>query len=273
MTFSLRPVCGLALAAVALLLPVTAARSAEPIRCTVMLDAENGDVLHRDGTCDQAFYPMSTFKVPLAIMGYDAGVLADETTPRWEYQAKWDRPERERKSVDPTIWERDSIVWYSQEIARRLGKEKFADYIRRFGYGNGDVSGGPNGADGLTQSWLMSSLKITPDEQADFVFRLINGGLPISAEAAAKTQAILPRFEAAGGWTVHGKTGSGWMRNKAGKVDRKRPIGWFVGWAEKDARKIVFARLFVDTKSHSSPISFETRDSLIADLPELARQF
>jgi len=271
MTFSLRPVSGLAFAAVALLLPVTAALSAEPIRCTVMLDAASGDVLRRDGTCDEAVYPMSTFKVPLAVMGYDAGVLVDEKTPRWDYQTKWNRPERERKSVDPTIWEKDSIVWYSQEIARRLGSDKFADYVLRLGYGNADVSGGPDGADGLTQSWLMSSLKITPEEQADFIFRLLNGDLPVSAEAAAKTQAILPRFEAGDGWMVHGKTGSGWMRDETGKVDRTRPIGWFVGWAEKDARKIVFARLFVDNKTHSSPISFETRDSLIADLPELAK--
>ncbi|MCL6707543.1 class D beta-lactamase [Pseudomonas sp. R2.Fl] len=273
MTFPLRPVSGLALAAFALLLPVTAALSAEPVRCTVMLDAESGEVLHRQGTCDEAVYPMSTFKVPLAVMGYDAGILVDETTPRWGYQAEWDRPERERKPVDPTVWEKDSIVWYSQEIARRLGREKFAGYVRRFGYGNADVSGGPNGLDGLTQSWLMSSLKITPDEQADFLLRLLAGDLPVSAEAVAKTRAILPRFEAKDGWTVHGKTGSGSSRDAAGKPDRTRPIGWFVGWAEKDGRKIVFARLIVDNKRHSTPLSFETRDSLIADLPELAKGF
>ena len=130
------------------LLLVTAAApavAAEPVRCTVILDVETGDAVHRQGSCDQAFYPQSTFKLPLAMMGYDAGVLVDAHHPRWDYQAKFNRSEREQKATDPTIWEHDSIVWYSQEITRRLGKEAFANYVHRFAYGNQDVSGGPGG--------------------------------------------------------------------------------------------------------------------------------
>ena len=53
------------------------ASAADPIRCTVVLDAESGEALHRQGTCDERVYPMSTFKLPLAMMGYDAGILTD----------------------------------------------------------------------------------------------------------------------------------------------------------------------------------------------------
>lgn len=246
------------------------AQAAEPVRCTVVLDAATGSVVHRRGACDQAVYPQSTFKLPLAMMGYDAGILKDEHTPRWEYQAKFNRSQREQKATDPTIWEKDSIVWYSQEIARRLGKQSFADYVRRFDYGNGDVAGGPGGTDGLTESWLMSSLKISGDQQADFMRRFVTGKLPISAKAMELTQAIVPVFDAANGWTIHGKTGAGSMRDAKGKSDRNRPIGWFVGWAEKDGRKLVFARLLVDNRRHTDqPISYTVRDSLIADLPGL----
>lgn len=245
--------------------------AAEKVHCTVILDAATGEPLHREGTCDKGFAPQSTFKFPLAIMGYDAGILKDATTPRWDYKAEWKRPKREQKSVDPTIWEKDSIVWYSQEITRRLGKEKFADYARRFDYGNADVRGIKGRTDGLTESWLMSSLKISGDQQAQFVRRFVTGKLPVSKEAIAKTEAIIPQFPAADGWLVHGKTGSGRMQTKAGKPDGENRLGWFVGWAEKGERKVVFARLNVQDWKSDEPISFATRDSLIADLPKLVR--
>ncbi|SFB64544.1 beta-lactamase class D [Rhizobium sp. NFR07] len=269
--FFLSTLClSLSLAA-GLLVHAEQTKAAEPVRCTVVLDAASGKALHRSGTCDVGFYPQSTFKLPIAMMGYDAGILIDEHNPRWDYQAKFNRSEREQKATDPTIWERDSIVWYSQEITRRLGKKAFADYVRGFDYGNHDVSGGPGGTDGLTESWLSSSLKISPDQQVDFLRRFMSGRLPISPEAVKLTQAIVPTFPAADGWTVHGKTGAGWLRTKAGKPDRSRPLGWFVGWAEKDGRQVVFARLLADTKRHTEqPISYTVRDGLIADLPGLA---
>lgn len=245
--------------------------AAEPVHCTVVLDAESGAVLHRNGECEKAFAPQSTFKFPLAIMGYDAGILKDATTPRWNYKSTWNRPKREQKSVDPTIWEKDSIVWYSQEITRKLGQKKFADYVRDFGYGNADVKGIPGQTDGLTESWLMSSLKISGDQQADFVRRFINGKLPVSKAAFDNTRAVIPQFAADDGWQVHGKTGSGRMRNKAGKPDGDAWLGWFVGWADKGERRVVFARLNIADWSREEPISFVTRDSLIADLPSLVK--
>jgi beta-lactamase class D len=246
------------------------ARAAGPVECTVIIDAASGDTVYRKGTCDQGFYPQSTFKLPLAMMGYDAGILVDAQSPRWPYQAKFKKTQRERKDTDPTIWERDSIVWYSQEIARKLGKKAFGDYIRGFGYGNRDVSGGPGNTDGLTESWLMSSLKISPDEQVAFLKRFLGGELPISDHAVDMTKRIVPTFKGQSDWTIQGKTGSGSMRDKAGKADRNRPIGWFVGWARREDRQVIFARLLVDTKRHTDqPISFTVRDTLIADLPGL----
>jgi beta-lactamase class D len=254
----------------ALFAAFSCAHAAEPITCTVIAEEESGDVLYRQGACDQAFYPQSTFKLPLAMMGFDAGILIDAHNPLWPYQPKFDRSKREQKDTDPVIWERDSIVWYSQEITRRLGKPAFADYVQRFGYGNKDVSGGPGKTDGLTEAWLMSSLKISPDEQVKFLRRFLNGGLPISEHAVDMTLAIVPHFPAADGWDIQGKTGAGSLRDKAGKADGDRPLGWFVGWAMKGERRVVFARLLVDNKQYSeTPISYVVRDSLIADLPQL----
>ena len=137
MTIRLRP----ALFALALCLAPSAAAAAEPVTCTVIVDGRSGDVLVRDGICDRRFAPFSTFKLPLAVIGYDAGILTDDVTPRWEWHAGLAAPERDHKPVDPTIWERDSVLWYSREITRLLGGEAFERYVAELGYGNGDVSG------------------------------------------------------------------------------------------------------------------------------------
>lgn len=243
------------------------ALAADPIRCTVVIDAATGEPIHREGDCDRRVYPMSTFKLPLAMMGYDAGVLEDETTPRWEYQEKFKAPKRVQKATDPTSWEADSVVWYSQELTRQLGEKAYGDYVRGFDYGNRDVAGGPGRTDGLTESWLMSSLEISPDEQVAFLRRFLGGELLISERAMEMTQAITPRFAAADGWTVHGKTGAGRLRDDAGNPAPDRPLGWFVGWAEKDGRQVIFARLYVANRAYDQPLSPQVRDTLIDDLP------
>lgn len=256
---------------IALLLASAAAGpalAAEPLNCTVILDARSGDVLLRDGTCDQRFAPASTFKLPLAVVGYDAGILIDAETPRWDWHPGLSAPQRDHKPVDPTIWERDSVLWYSREITRQLGPETFARYMTGLNYGNADVSGAPGQNNGLTHSWLGASLLISPDEQVDFVRQLVLGTLPVSSNAQRWAATILPDFEA-GGWTVSGKTGSGWVSDANGAYFRDRPLGWFVGWAERDQDAVVFARLRVDGKRAADNLGPIVRADFLAELPAL----
>ncbi|MBZ9954187.1 class D beta-lactamase [Mesorhizobium sp. BR1-1-15] len=239
----------------------------DDVQCTLIADAQSGKTLYQNGVCDQRFSPASTFKVPLSLIGYDAGILSDEHTPSWDYKPEFKAVKRDHKTVDPTIWERDSVLWYSREITRRLGPESFAGYVSKFGYGNADVSGDPGKNDGLTHSWVNSSLKITPVEQVDFLRKLLAGKMPVSAKAHDMTKAILPSFKA-GDWTVQGKTGS--TRVGEGGKDR-RSLGWFVGWAQKNGRQIVFARLVVDTKRSDMPKGLATRAAFLKDLPLLIK--
>jgi len=245
---------------------VSRAASAD-VECTLIVDAGSGEMLHRDGVCDRRFSPASTFKVPLGVMGYDARVLSDENTPAWDYKPEFKAVKRDHKTVDPTIWERDSVLWYSREITRRLGAEKFAAYVSAFSYGNADVSGTPGKTDSLTGSWVDSSLTIAPVEQIDFLRRLLDGKLPVSAKAHDMTIAILPEFQA-GEWSVQGKTGSTRMRKGSGTDNRA--IGWFVGWANKGDRRIVFARLAVNGKQEG-PKGLATRAAFLKELPRLVK--
>lgn len=237
------------------------------VECTLIQDAVSGETLYRGGVCDQRFSPASTFKVPLALIGYDSGILSDEHTPSWDYKPEFKAMERDRKTVDPTIWERDSILWYSREITRRLGAKRFAGYVTKFGYGNMDVSGNAGKNDSLTNSWVNSSLAISPVEQTAFLRRMLAGEMPVSARAHQMAKAIIPSFQT-GGWTVQGKTGSARLGN--GGTD-KRSLGWFVGWAGKNGRRIVFARLVVDTRRTDMPKGLATRAAFLKDLPDLIK--
>ena len=257
------------LAAACLLAGLTAAVAAEDpgalVACTVVADQASGVVLVREGTCDQRFAPMSTFKVPLAVMGFDAGILKDAQDPVWAIKPEYRPSKREMAfpEVDPTSWEKNSIVWFSQHLTTLLGETAFARYVADFDYGNADVSGG------LTTAWLMSSIRISPDEQVAFLRRMLDRALPVSAAAIDRTEEIIPVFNA-GDWTVHGKTGAGRLPGDAPGADGEaRPLGWFVGWADRDGRRVVFARMMVAAGPVDGPVSFLVRDGLLQDLPGL----
>lgn len=256
--------------AAAPLLPLPPAMAAALPAITLIRDAANGKELHASGDTRRRLPPASSFKVPLAVMGYDAGILLDAIAPAWPYKPEYDAPERVRKTVDPTVWERDSVVWYSQELTRRLGPERFADYVKRFDYGNADVSGDPGKNNGLTRAWLGSSLLISAEEQVAFLRRLVEGTLPVSTTAQEKARAIIPEFPAGDGWRVRGKTGSVDLRDGAGKRDPNRPIGWFVGWADgPGGRRVVFARALLGNTPPELGLGLDAREGFLKDLPGL----
>ncbi|BCH23741.1 class D beta-lactamase [Mesorhizobium sp. L-8-3] len=239
------------------------------LECTLIIDASSGEALSRKGTCDQGFAPASTFKVPLALMGFDSGVLKDPKTPSWDYRPEFNANKRQQKTVNPTIWLEDSIVWYSQQITQQIGDERFADYVAKFNYGNMDVSGDPGKNNGLTHSWLMSSLKISPVEQVRFIRAMLDRQLALSAKAYDMTETIMPRFAIGGGWIVHGKTGSGRLREKNDVDGKVRPVGWFVGWAKKDGRRVAFARLEIGNGKADKRPGFQAREALFEALSKL----
>ncbi len=256
-------------AALLVLIAWTRAGIADEI-CTVIADVKTGGIVYREGPCERRAPPQSSFKLPLALMGFDSGILSDAHTPRWEYRKEFGGSrEVEKRAHDPASWEADSVVWFSQELTRKLGTEKFAAYVEAFGYGNRDVSGDPGKDNGLTRAWLSSSLQISADEQIAFLMRLRARTLPVSDHAFAMTDAIMPSFDV-GGWKVQGKTGSGWLRGADGGLDRSRPVGWFGGWARRNGREIVFTRLFLGDRKRQEYGGMLARDGLLADLPALA---
>ena len=192
-------------------------------------------------------------------MGYDAGILKDEHHPEMPFRAGYvDWRESWKQPADPARWMKESVVWYSQQVTTALGMPRLQSYTTRFGYGNADV-GGDATHDGLTLSWIGSSLKISPLEQLAFLRKMLNRQLGLSPQAYEMTARLLPPQQIAGGWDVSGKTGA------------SSGYGWYVGWAVQGKRTLVFAHLLrrdaADPKEVSTGVL--ARERLLAAFPAL----
>jgi beta-lactamase class D len=201
-------------------------------RAALVLHDVNGGrgVRHDRSLAATRFSPCSTFKIPNSLIGLETGVVPDASfTLKWDGQPwpveAWNRDHDLRSAM------RDSVVWYYQELARRVGPERMQRWVAALRYGNQDISGG------IDRFWLGSSLRISPDEQVEFLGRLFTGELPVSARSLAILKDVLLQDSPAPGLVYRGKTGS------CPGEGADEPHGWWVGSVEKDGHLYVFAAL------------------------------
>ncbi len=221
------------------------------------LAQENNKIIKQEGDSKARYSPCSTFKIPLSLIGYDAEILTDETHPVWPFKEGYDAfRDAWRQNQTPQSWIKESCVWYSQVLTQQLGIEKFQNYVTKLNYGNKDLSGDAGKHNGLTQAWLSSSLEISPQEQLEFLQKLRDNALPVSEHAHTMTKSILFVEELPSGWKLYGKTGSGYLLNEAKTQKSEIRHGWFIGWIEKNNRKIIFVHHIVDDQkeeTHAGP--------------------
>jgi len=203
---------------------------------------EKGQIVKQIGPIAQRHSPLSTFKIPLVLMGFDSGILESKDSPRLTFSPEleknfgsWYNPnyiffQLWRRDHTPQTYLEYSVIWFSHYITQNLGMERFKAYVEKLSYGNRDVSGTPGKNNGLFDSWLDTSLQISPLEQAEFIECLVTNTLPLSKDAQQKTREILYKQDIWDGWKLYGKTGGG-----------RGNQGWFVGWIEKNDRRIAFA--------------------------------
>ena len=222
--------------------------------------SKNNQLIHIEGDCDTRYPPCSTFKIAISLMGFDAGILMDETHPSWNFKSGYvDWLEKWKQPHNPKLWFTNSCVWYSQIITKKLGEKRFSRYIRLFEYGNQDVSGDTGMHNGLTNAWLSSSLAISPKEQNHFLNKLVTNTLPISADAIEKTKNILYQEVLANGYELYGKTGNGSQLDAEGHKIKDRQVGWFIGFLRKDKNIITFVQLIADDSKQATYASLRAK--------------
>lgn len=238
--------------------------------CTVIADANTSQTLVQQGDCSTRVTPASTFKIAISLMGFDSGFLKDEHAPALPYRTgyvDWGG-EVWRQPTDPARWIKYSVVWFSEQVTQSLGQQRFQNYATAFQYGNEDVSGDPGKHNGVMGSWIDSSLRISPLEQVAFLKKVVNRQLPVTPHAFDMTERITEVTTLPDGWDIHGKTGMG-SPGTAGAFDRAHAYGWFVGWARKGSRTLVFARLIQDEKVEEGPAGVRARDAFLQAWPTL----
>lgn len=251
--------------------PGTPSAAPASLDCTVMVDAASGASLVREGTCDERVTPASTFKIAISLMGFDSGVLRDDHTPYLPYKPSYaDGTASSRHGTDPAGWLRESIVWYSQRVTLRLGADSVRRYAQAFDYGNRDLASVAGVADAIALSEVSPTLKISPTEQTVFLRKVVNRTLPLSAHAYDVTARLLKVEALANGWEVYGKTGTASVRLADGSADEAQDIGWFVGWATKGGRTVVFARLLQHPVNTYHYAGAQTRDAFLSELARRA---
>jgi beta-lactamase class D len=200
----------------------------------VLLDGKSGKALcHNPERASTAFLPASTFKIPNSLIALEAGVA---TSP--DFSLAWDSKATPRQPWWPPIWAQDhtlrtalpnSVVWYYKELARRIGAERMQSYVDRFEYGNRNISGG------IDQFWLSGGLRISAEQQVQFLRRFYFGELPVSERTTRLVKDMLV-MEETPFYRLSGKTG--W----AGFGDASAPsVGWLVGYLERNGQVHFFA--------------------------------
>ncbi len=196
-----------------------------------------GTFVFRDGNADtifvsnetrakQRFTPASTFKIANSLIGLDVGAVKSV----YEVLPYGGKPQR-LKAWEHDMSLRDAIkasnVPIFQELARRIGRERMRAGVRKLGYGNEEIG------EVVDRFWLDGPLAISAIEQTEFLSRLIDHKLPVSAKAVSDVKEIT-LLEKTDAYELHGKTGWYWP-------EQGQQIGWWVGWLNQEGKSYTFA--------------------------------
>ena len=183
--------------------------------------------LHNSKRADTRFSPASTFKIAHTLILLNENIIKSQ-----DEIIKWDKVKRAYN-----LWNKDqtlatavvnSCVWCFKRFSKKVSKETYLDYLKKFNYGNKIIG------DDKSNFWLDSSLKISTFEQIDFLKKIYTQNLPILEKNISMLKDILT-IQKDTNFQIKAK--SGWDGQ----------IGWYVGYV-KTKKDIYFFALNADIK-------------------------
>jgi beta-lactamase class D len=225
----------------------------------VMLDPQaERIVLYDPERASEPFLPASTYKIPHALIALETGAVSGP-----EYTIEWDPSLHPKEEWWPEVWAQDhtletalknSVVWYFQEVAKRVGEDRMQEYVDRFDYGNRDVSGG------IDQFWLTGGLRTSAKEQVEFLQRFYDGDLGVSEKSTDFVKDVL----------VLEDTPENRLSGKSGWVglgdDSMEQVGWQVGYLET-GNEVYFYALNLDiNKPEDAEARLEITKGILQEL-------
>lgn len=191
--------------------------------------------LDRDKFCqhniirnNKAFIPASTYKILNSLIALETRVIKDDVAI-----LTWDGITRPSKNSPIENWNQDlnlrlafkySAVWFYQILARKIGHQRMQDFVDKAQYGNQNIGS----KEDIDQFWLRGKLRITPQQQIDFIRRFYQNDLPFSQQTIDLVKDIMI-VEKTPNYVLKAKTG--WDTS----------IGWYVGYLEQNNNIYFFA--------------------------------
>lgn len=205
--------------------------------------------VHNDERSNRRFAVASTFKIFNSLVALEEKAVAGKDDvlkwngTRYDF-AEWNRDQTLESAF------RVSCVWCYQELARRIGAEKYRRYLRQAGYGR------LREPFDTTTFWLDGSLEISASEQTDFLRNVYLRKLPFSDFSYTTLREIMVA-ERNPDFSIYGKTG--WA------ASAKPQTGWYVGYLETHDEVWFFA-LNMDIRSETDlPLRKQlVREALVA---------
>jgi len=188
----------------------------------VLKDISNNKVkIFNQKRSDIEFLPASTFKILNSMIALQTSAIKTvNDTIKWDGIDKgwkqWNK-DQTMKTAMPI-----SCVWFYQELAKRIGKEKMQKWINKCNYGNKKIG------NEIDNFWLEGDLKISAKEQISFIEKLINNSLPFDKKIQETVKKIMIT-DLTVNYIIHSKTG--WTNQ----------IGWNVGYIETQNNMWIFA--------------------------------
>jgi len=170
---------------------------------------------------DSAYLPASTFKILNSMIALQTSAINSiNDTIKWDGIDKGWEPWNKDQTMKTAI--PISCIWFYQELARRIGKEKMQIWVNKTDYGNKNIG------KEIDNFWLEGNLRITAKEQILFLEKLINDELQFDKYIQETVKEIIVT-DSTENYIIHSKTG--WSDQ----------IGWNVGYIETGSNKWVFA--------------------------------
>jgi beta-lactamase class D len=208
--------------------------------CVVLQPLAGTEPLRQIGDCGVRLSPASTYKIPHALIALETGVVTPVSVEKWDgtrhqRQPKWNLNHTVISALRP------SVLWFFQRVAPRIGAERAAAWLKKFQYGNQNVSGP------ITLYWVDGSLAISPLEQVSFLRRFYTHALPVQRpyidrvregleQGRGTVENSLGIHTLAGNWTrarLNAKTGA--------TTTADYRVSWLVGLLTVDQTDYVFA--------------------------------
>lgn len=223
--------------------------------CFTIYDFKNDAKLSfNEERLDSVFLPASTFKIINSMIALETGVIKNEKEIiTWDSinrgYDKWNKDQNLESGL------KYSVVWAYQELARRIGEERMKYWVEASNYGNKNINGG------IDVFWLSGDIRISTNQQVDFLKKLYFNQLPFSQ----KNQEIVKKImivDQTADYTIRAKTG--W----AMRINNQ--IGWYVGYIER-AENVYFFSINIDIKNSDDAAKRKVIVSKILDHLQLTR--